>query len=543
MFIYIRKVLSILALLVSVSSVVRAQNHTQTLSVTNSPLTIAADGNYNQVLVRENSASPTAVFSITLAGSSTAINYPAGTQFLFSGSFVSGQSLGTITATTSGPFSFVAVESNGSPSMSVKNTILNGSGGSGTLTTITSGNLSPLFTVNITNPTTTPALAFTLSNASANTVFANCTGSTAAPSFCSLTGAMLPNPSASTLGGVESVATVANNFVTGISTSGIPSLAQPIISNLGGAGAAVTLTEAAAGDVVTFASKEPGVLTAGNVFTNLNSTNNNTSISLLVSNTGTSTGAIPLVVNQLNGSGQSIAIFTHGGAVSSAGVLSGTPGTADFNFEQGGMLAVTGGGGIESVGTGASLALIAGAFGNGSVFLEPQGTGQTTQATAPSATSVGFKIQLAASPTADAFDIFASNGTTELAGINNTGVLSVPGIINITSGHLLISGTAPTISSGFGATTPTIAAQNGTAAFTINVGTGTIASTGVIGLPAANTGWSCQATDITTTSTTVFMTKQTATTASSATLGNFGDTGTAGGWTASDTLSVHCTAY
>src|SRR5580700_4971565 len=104
MFTYIRKALTILALLVCVSGAVRAQNHTQTLSVTNSPLTITADGNYNQVLVRENSASPTAVFSITLSGSSTALNYPAGTQFLFSGNFVNGQALGTITATTSGPF-------------------------------------------------------------------------------------------------------------------------------------------------------------------------------------------------------------------------------------------------------------------------------------------------------------------------------------------------------------------------------------------------------------------------------------------------------
>jgi hypothetical protein len=137
------KKLIILALLLCVSGVARAQNHVQTISVTNVAATITADGSYNQILIRENSATPTAVFSITLTGSSTAINYPAGTQFIFSGNFVSGQAIGTITATTSGPFSFVAVESSGPPSQSVKNMILSGgSGRSGTVSTVSSGNLS-----------------------------------------------------------------------------------------------------------------------------------------------------------------------------------------------------------------------------------------------------------------------------------------------------------------------------------------------------------------------------------------------------------------
>lgn len=58
-----------------------------------------------------------------------------------------------------------------------------GGGGGGTVTNFTSGNLSPLFTTSVTNPTTTPNLAFTLSTAGANTHFANATGSTGAPSF------------------------------------------------------------------------------------------------------------------------------------------------------------------------------------------------------------------------------------------------------------------------------------------------------------------------------------------------------------------------
>lgn len=58
-----------------------------------------------------------------------------------------------------------------------------GGGGGGTVTNFTSGNLSPLFTTSVTNPTTTPNLAFTLSTAGANTHYANATGSTGAPSF------------------------------------------------------------------------------------------------------------------------------------------------------------------------------------------------------------------------------------------------------------------------------------------------------------------------------------------------------------------------
>lgn len=60
-----------------------------------------------------------------------------------------------------------------------------GLSGGGTVSSFSSGNLSPLFTTSVANPTTTPALSFTLSNAAANTYFGNATGSTGAPSFTS----------------------------------------------------------------------------------------------------------------------------------------------------------------------------------------------------------------------------------------------------------------------------------------------------------------------------------------------------------------------
>lgn len=46
--------------------------------------------------------------------------------------------------------------------------------------------------------------------------------------------ARLPNPSASTLGGVESITVVAHQFLTGISTSGVPSQAQPAFTDISG---------------------------------------------------------------------------------------------------------------------------------------------------------------------------------------------------------------------------------------------------------------------------------------------------------------------
>lgn len=107
------------------------------------------------------------------------------------------------------------------------------------------------------------------------------------------------------------------------------------------------------------------------------------------------------------------------------------------------------------------------------------------------------------------------------------------------SPHLLISENAPTIGS-CGGGSPAISANNGTGAFRVTVGSAT--STCAIGLPTATTGWNCYATDLTTTSTTVFVTKQTASSVSGATLGNFNDVASAANWSTSDVLAVSCFA-
>lgn len=67
-------------------------------------------------------------------------------------------------------------------------------GGSGGLTSFTTGNLNPLFTAALgANPTTSPALAFTLSTAAQNSVFAGpATGGTGIPSYRALVAADIP---------------------------------------------------------------------------------------------------------------------------------------------------------------------------------------------------------------------------------------------------------------------------------------------------------------------------------------------------------------
>ena len=89
---------------------------------------------------------------------------------------------------------------------------LGAAGGGGTVTSFSSGNLSPLFTTSVANSTTTPALSFTLSTQSANTVFAGpSSGSSAAPTFRSLVKADVPTLDYWPLSGTATAGTVTIN--------------------------------------------------------------------------------------------------------------------------------------------------------------------------------------------------------------------------------------------------------------------------------------------------------------------------------------------
>ena len=56
------------------------------------------------------------------------------------------------------------------------------SGGGGGVSSFSAGNLSPFFTTNVSNPTTTPSLAFTLNSIGSDNIFGNFTGGTGVPS-------------------------------------------------------------------------------------------------------------------------------------------------------------------------------------------------------------------------------------------------------------------------------------------------------------------------------------------------------------------------
>jgi hypothetical protein len=132
-------------------------------------------------------------------------------------------------------------------------------------------------------------------------------------------------------------------------------------------------------------------------------------------------------------------------------------------------------------------------------------------------------------------------GGTNVWSISSGGSLQASAGTNISFVAPAFIRTAPTVSSGFGSS-PSIAANNGTAAFTINVGTGGTASSGVIGLPAATTGWVVTCVDQTTPG--VNVTKQTGNSTTTATVTNYNSTtGIAAAWTASDVLYCQATAF
>lgn len=67
------------------------------------------------------------------------------------------------------------------------------SGGSGTVTSVSSGNLSPLFTTSVSNATTTPSISYSLSSVGARTVLTNSTSASGVPSFAPVSPLCLAN--------------------------------------------------------------------------------------------------------------------------------------------------------------------------------------------------------------------------------------------------------------------------------------------------------------------------------------------------------------
>ncbi len=126
--------------------------------------------------------------------------------------------------------------------------------GTGTVTSI-GLSLPSIFTVVGSPVTAAGTLTGTLNTQSANLVFAGpSSGAAAAPAFRALVGADLPVPSATTLGGTESAAAVAHEWINSISTAGVPALSQPTFSDLSGAATLAQLPAIAFSDLTGTAS-------------------------------------------------------------------------------------------------------------------------------------------------------------------------------------------------------------------------------------------------------------------------------------------------
>ncbi|MBU6232204.1 hypothetical protein KGP36_06175 [Patescibacteria group bacterium] len=112
--------------------------------------------------------------------------------------------------------------------------------GAGTVTSV-GISMPAIFNVSGSPVTTSGTLTVALANQNANQIMAGpASGSAAAPTFRSLSGADLPLPSATTLGGVQSITQTSHQWVSYISTNGAPVQTQPATGDISGAGTAIT---------------------------------------------------------------------------------------------------------------------------------------------------------------------------------------------------------------------------------------------------------------------------------------------------------------
>jgi hypothetical protein len=130
-------------------------------------------------------------------------------------------------------------------------------------------------------------------------------------------------------------------------------------------------------------------------------------------------------------------------------------------------------------------------------------------------------------------DIAMSKDTSDRLHLDPFASVIMPNYI-VAGGVLLISNTAPTVSSGFNG--GSISSANSTAAFSVLIGTGAATNTGTVGLPTATNFWSCYAQNVSRAAVILFS----ASTTTSATFINQGTTFTATNWTNGDAIHVYC---
>ena len=250
--------------------------------------------------------------------------------------------------------------------------------------------------------------------------------------------------------------TIAGSFASGpagskcVQTSGAAGLlveaagacgsSTPSLDQVTGSAAQATATETAIGHEYTYAGVETGNLTSPITFKNTNSTNNQTSIGLLVGAAGTSTGGIGEVVFDVSGTGD-IERWYSGGSVSN-GVY--TIGTLEGNLSATGALTV------KSIPS-------AGAIGG-----TTPSTGAFTTLTGTSSITLG-----ANGGTGGSVVINGSTSGSATINASATGVLALPSGTTVTN----LSATTPALGAATATSLLATGIVDGTAPITITTGT------------------------------------------------------------------------
>lgn len=271
-------------------------------------------------------------------------------------------------------------------------TTFNGKG-AGTVTSagvITNSTTSSIFTNTANAITGSPVtssgnMTLSLLTQAANLVLASpTTGAAAAPAFRALVGADLPNPSSSSLGGVQSKAAVTSNFLTSISTSGVPAAAQPAFTDISGSVAASQMpaltsdVTTSAGAVATTVAKIQGTTVTGTTGTAASAVvlaTSPTIASPTVTGTQGMSGGSSGGGDIVSSSGSYLTIGASGGKMQFhrtvsltylyGNMASSSDGTANIGCDSGGDCSATGAARMASVSSKNLLAYTALKLGNG----------------------------------------------------------------------------------------------------------------------------------------------------------------------------------